>query len=123
MGRFWIGVALIVLLLGLGLYSAYAVEASHEPIAQALEQAAESQDPRQAEALLQQAQQKWDHHWHGTAILADHGPMDEIDGLFAQAQAYAKAGQTGDFSAFCLRLAQLIRATADEHQPTWWNFL
>ena len=123
MGRFWIGVGLMVLLLGIGLYSAYAVDASHEPIAQALEQAAETQDSRQAEALLQQAKKAWEHHWHGTAVLADHGPMDEIDSLFAQAQAYANAEQMGDFSAFCLRLSQLIRATADQHQPTWWNFL
>ena len=123
MGRFLIGVGLLALLLGLGLYSAYAVDASHEPIAQALEQAARTQDPQQAEMLLQQVQQKWEHHWHGTAVLSDHGPMDEIDSLFAQAQAYAEAGQMGDFSALCLRLSQLIRATADEHQPTWWNFL
>lgn len=123
MGRFWIGIGLLAFLLALGLYSAYAVEASHEPIAQALEQAAEIQDPRQAETMLQQARQNWAYHWHGTAALADHGPMDEIDSLFAQAQAYAKAGQMVDFSALCLRITQLIRATADEHQPTWWNFL
>ena len=119
MGRFWIGVGLMILLLGIGLYSARAVEASHEPIAQTLEQAARETNPR----LLEQAKQAWEGRWHGTAVLADHTPMDEIDSLFSQAQAYARSENWEDFAAFCLRLAQLIRATADEHQPTWWNFL
>ena len=119
MGRFWIGIGIMAVLLGIGLYSAQAVEAIHEPIAAALEQAARETDPQ----LLEKAKQEWDSRWHGTAVLADHGPMDEIDSLFSQAQAYARAEKWGDFSAFCLRLAQLIRATADEHQPTWWNFL
>lgn len=119
MSRFLIGVGLMAVLLGVGLYSAYAIENSHEPIAQTLEQAAQARDPM----LLTQANQAWERRWHGTAILSDHGPMDEIDSLFAQAQAYAQAGSMEEFAALCLRLSQLIRATADEHQPTWWNFL
>ena len=123
MSRFLIGLGLMGLLLGLGLYSAHAIETIHDPIVQTLEQAAESRDLRQAEVLLQQAKQKWDRHRNSTATLAEHNSLDEIDSLFAQAQAYIEAGQLGDFSAFCLHLAQLLRATAEEHQPTWWNFL
>ena len=119
MSRFLIGLGLMAALLSLGLYNAHAIEKSHEPIALTLEQAAREADPR----LLENARQAWDTHWHGTASVSDHAPMDEIDGLFSQAQAYAKAGNTDHFCALCLKLAQLVRATADTHQPTWWNFL
>lgn len=123
MGRFLIGLGLLLALLGIGLYSAWAMTEVHTPIAEKLEQAAETADQIQATALLQSAQAAWDHHWHSTAVLAEHAPMDEIDSLFAQADAYAKAGQMGDFSALCMRLSQRIRAAAESHRPTWWNFL
>ena len=122
MWRFLFGVGLLAALLGIGLYSAHAIEKGHAPIAQTLEQAAQASAP-EAKILLEQAKEEWKRHWHGTAALSDHSPMDEIDSLFSQAQAYAWEEHMADFSAFCLRLAQLIRATADEHQLTWWNFL
>ena len=123
MARFWFGVGLMLALLAVGIYSVYAIGCASEPIAKTLEQAATAGEPARREALLDQAKQAWDHHWEGTAVVADHGPMDEIDSLFAQAKAYAQAGQWGDFSAFCLRLSQLIQATAEGQKATWWNFL
>lgn len=123
MGRFWIGAGLLVLLLGLGLYSAWAMDGVHTPIADQLEQAAATPAPEQAAALLQAAKEAWDAHWHNTAVLAEHEPMDDIDSLFAQAEMFARTGQMGDFSAMCMRLAQRIRAAAESHKPTWWNFL
>ena len=122
MWRFLFGIGLLALLLGIGLYSAHAIDKGLEPIAITLEQASQAAAP-EAKVLLEQARGEWERRWHGTAALADHSPMDEIDSLFSQAQAYAWEEQMADFSAICLRLAQLIRATADEHQPTWWNFL
>ena len=119
MSRFLIGLGLMGVLLGLGLYSAHAIKENQEPIARSLEQAAREVDLQ----LLEDAQQAWDAHWHGTATISDHAPMDEIDGLFSQAKAYAQQGNTDLFCALCLKLAQLIRATADAHQPAWWNFL
>ncbi|MBQ3251899.1 MAG: DUF4363 family protein [Oscillospiraceae bacterium] len=123
MGRFWFGVGLMILLLALGMYCAQAVTNSHEPIAQLLEQAAMTPQQEDAAQLLKKARQDWDHHWNGMAILSDHGPMDEIDSLFAQAEAYARQGLAEELSALCMRLSQLVRATAENHSPTWWNFL
>ena len=123
MTRFWIGIALMALLLATGLYSVHTIEASHRPIIQALEQSAQTQDPEEASALLRNARRKWENHWHGTAVLSEHRSMDEIDSLFAQAEGYADGGKTADLHAACRRLAQLIQASADEHRPTWWNFL
>jgi hypothetical protein len=123
MDRFWIGVGLMAALLVAGLFSAQIIDDTHAPIAATLEQAAQATAPEAATALLEVARQEWDAHWHITAVLADHNPMDEIDSLFSQAQAYLQAEQMGDFSALCLRIAQLIRAAAESHKPTWWNFL
>ena len=126
MNRFWLGVGLLLALLGLGLYSAHVMEETNLPIAQTLEQAAQYAQDGQLDrgaALLEQARQQWDSRWHSTAVLADHSPLDDIDSLFAQAKAYAQAGQSGDFAAFCMRLSQLIEATSESHSANWWNFL
>ena len=123
MGRFLFGVGLMLCLLGIGLACAWSIERAQAPILQVLEQAADTADPVQAAALLDQAWQAWNKNWCGTAALTDHEPMDEIDSLFAQTKAYVQAGQMADFSAFCLRLSALIQASAEGHAPTWWNFL
>ena len=123
MGRLWIGIGLMTVLLALGLYGATAMDGVHSPIADQLEQAAAMQDPDAAARALQAAKSAWDQHWHRTAVLAEHEPMDDIDSLFAQAESYASSNQMGDFSAMCMRLSQRIRAAAESHRPTWWNFL
>lgn len=123
MGRFFLGLGLLLGLLGLGLYSAWAIDDTHTPMAQVLEQAARQQEQSVALQLLEEARRDWKRHLHATATLAEHGPLEEIESLFSQARAYVQAGQMGDFSAICLRLSQLIRATAESHRPTWWNFL
>ena len=122
MARFCIGIGLIALLLGVGLLSAGAMDTIQTPIAATLEQAAQASAP-EATALLENARAQWQSHWRSTAVLTDHAPMDEIDSLLSQAEAYLRDDRLGDFSALCLRVAQLIRATAEGHKPTWWNFL
>ena len=123
MGRLFLGIGLLLGLLGLGLYTAWAINDIHAPLAATLEAAATEQEQPAAAQLLRQAQQEWEQHLHTTATLSEHSPMEEIESLFSLAQAYSAAGQMGDFSATCLRLSQLIRAIAESHTPTWWNFL
>lgn len=126
MSRFWIGVILLVIFLCLGLWVTWTMNNIHEPISQALEQAADAAltgDLDAGVALALDAQKAWEDHWRGTAAAADHAPMDEIDGLFAQVQIYAKSGRTADFAAGCGRLAKLIAAIGEAHNPGWWNLL
>lgn len=126
MSRFWIGIALLAVFLGLGLWVAEAVDAVHMPIAQALEQAAEDAlagDLEAGIARAEEASREWERHWRATAAVADHAPMDEIDGLFAQAQRYAQAGNGADFAAVCGRISRLIEAIGEAHAPGWWNLL
>ena len=126
MKRLWLGIILAGILLVSGFWVSSLIHRASVEIAGALESAAAdalSGNFQTATAGAENAHARWESAWRKVAAVADHAPMDEIDSLFAQAQAYANAEQMGDFSAFCLRLSQLIRATADQHQPTWWNFL
>lgn len=124
--RFYLGVVLLVLFLVLGLVTAYAMKTTGEPVVQALEQAKHAilaGEPEEGIRLAQQAKQAWKRGWKGIASVADHTPMEEIDGLFAQLQYYADAGNTQRLGSCCARLVQLVKAVSDDHRLTWWNIL
>ena len=72
--------------------------------------------------MAKQAKKEWENNWEKTACVADHGPMDEIDGLFAQMAYYAQT-DASLFGAGCARVRELVSAVSDGHQFTWWNFL
>ena len=126
MGRFWLGVGLLVLFLVLGLWIGAAMDRVHLSIADTLETAAEQALSGELPAGLETAQKakaSWEKHWHGSATVADHAPMDEIDGLLAQLECYSRADQPGDFAACCTRISLLVRAMSEAHRLTWWNLL
>ena len=82
-----------------------------------------SRETQKGLARAQQAQEKWQQQWHSVAALADHAPMDEIDGLFAQMETYSKAGAAVDAAACCARLSKLVAAVGEAHSLNWWNLL
>lgn len=126
MGRFWLGIGILVVFLVLGFWVTYAMDNVHSEISQTLEKAATqtlSGDLTEGITLVQQAKDRWQSHWHGTASVADHAPMDEIDGLFAQLEAYGQAGLSADFATYCARLSNLVAAVGEAHSLTWWNLL
>jgi hypothetical protein len=126
MGRFWLGIGILVIFLVLGLWVTYAMDQVHGEIAQTLDEAAAQTlegDLVEGIALVNQAKGKWQSHWRGTASVADHAPMDEIDGLFAQLEAYGQAEQAVDFATYCARLSNLVAAMGEAHSLTWWNLL
>ena len=127
MGRqLWVGIGILLVLLVIGLLLTVFVEDACSPIARLLEQAGnliEQGDWETASMLVHSAKKQWEKGWHKIATLADHAPMDEIDGLFAQTLGYAKENTTADFAANCRRLASLIRAVFEAHSLTWWNLI
>ncbi len=126
MGRFWLGIGLLVLCLVLGLWSGIGMDDRHRTICQTLEQAAQQAQDGNLNSgmqMVQQAQTQWDDSWHATAAMADHAPMDEIDGLFAQTLSYATTGNTTEFASHCSRLSKLVAAVGEAHSLSWWNFL
>ena len=126
MGRFFIGVALLLAFLLLGLQTSASMNDIHTTISQNLTAAAEkslSGSFDDAVAYVRRAKESWDDHWHVSASVADHGPMDEIDGLFSQLEVYQQTEAVTEFAAYCKRLSSLVSAMAEAHFFTWWNLL
>lgn len=124
--RFWLGVWILVLFLGLGLGITWGMDAIHVPAEQALEQAAQKALTGQmdeAVALARDAHKRWDDFWKLTASVADHSPMDEVDKLFAEMEIYAEAREEEHFAACCAQLSRLVSSMSDAHAPRWWNFM
>ena len=126
MTRGWFGLTLLLLLLAGGCLSSWAMVRWHEPLEGLLEQAADrvqAGDWQQAETLTGKAREKWEKRWHCAAAFADHGPMEEIDGLFAQLEVYGQNRETLSYAAVCRVLARNLGAMGDAHIPNWWNLL
>lgn len=126
MGRFWLGIGILVVFLVLGLGISSAMDDVHLAIADTLDAAAEqalSGDLNAGMETARQAKKAWEKNWHGSATVADHAPMDEIDGLLAQLECFSRANMPGDFAACCTRISLLVRAMSEAHSLTWWNLL
>jgi len=126
MGRFLLGIGILVLFLFFGLWVGNTMEDVHQSISQTLDNAAACSlngDLTEGIALAGKAQQQWQSQWHRTASVADHAPMDEIDGLFAQLEVYGRTGMYADFATYCARLSRLVSAMGEAHSLTWWNLL
>ena len=126
MKRFVIGAALLLLLLLGGIFTTGILHRDFEPMALELRQAAreaEAGNWPQAHRFSRLAREKWEASWKRTAAFTDHGPMEQIDGLFTQLEVHREAGSTATFSAICLQLALEISELGEDHRLTWWNFL
>lgn len=124
--RMWLGIGLLLLFLVLGLYTSAATERVCSPIAKVLQEACDYAAVGQldtAAALTMQANKQWKNSWNKLALIADHSPIEQIDGLFAQAAMYARTGALENFSATCAHLSKLVDAISDAHHLTWWNLI
>ena len=126
MGRGWLGLGILIIFLALGFVVAEAMDSAHIPTEKLLEQAAEKTlqgEFEQAVALGAEAKSRWDRQWNGTATVADHSPMDDVDALFAEMEIYAKTEEKPHFAACCQELSQRLEAMAGAHRFSWWNVL
>ena len=124
--RFYLGIGILLVFLLLGLTVSWAMRQVTQPVAQMLEQAAQevlSGNMEQGILLARQAQTTWQKGWKCVALAADHSPMDEIDGLFAQIGFFAESGNRQELGACCVRVSELVEAVADAHGLTWWNVI
>ena len=126
MMRGWLGTGILVIFLILGLLFGGIMHNAHKPTGELLEQAAEkalSGAFDEAVTLGMQAKHRWEKQWNGTATLADHNPMDDMDGLFAELEVYARTEEIPHFAACCKELAKRVEAVAEAHRFSWWNIL
>ncbi len=123
MKRFYFGVALLLILLAVALGAAAGLEKIHGEIASELEQAAQAVEAGNlaaAEPELDRAQALWECYEHLLAAFADHEPLEEMEGLFAEVEIYRRAGEQTDLAVACTRLAILSRSVAESHSLKWW---
>ena len=126
MVRGWIGGGILAVFLALGLLVSWVMDQAHIPTGRLLEQAAEKTlqgEFTQGIALGAEAKSRWEKQWNGTATVADHSPMDDVDALFGEMEIYARTGEEPHFAACCQELAQRIQAVATAHRFSWWNIL
>ena len=126
MKRIWIGIILLVTLLGVGFWISNFMAQTHNPIAQDIRRAGQHALEEQwgtARAFAKRGRNHWEKKRPVTAAIADHEPMDEIDALFAQLDTYARAEDEVAYSALCAHLASLLEAVGQSHSLTWWNLM
>lgn len=126
MNRFWIGVGLLLALLGASLWAMFAMDHSHGEISDTLQRSAEAAQAgnwEQADRLSHSANHQWEENWRFSAAMSDHTALDEIDSIFAQAEVYRQSRNAADYAAACARLAKLIEALEEGHDLSWWNLL
>ena len=124
--RFYLGLAILLVLLLLGLGTTGIMQAIHQPVEQGLEQAAQyalSGNMEQALPLAQNAYNRWQKFHSLTASFADHNPMDDTDTLFQEMLVYGESGEVPHFAACCRELVILTQAMYDAHAFSLKNLL
>lgn len=109
MKRLWVGILLLLVLLAGTMAVTVAMDRIYAPMVEALEA-----------GDLEAAAERYGRWRDLTAAFADHGPMEEMDALFARAKICEDAQER---KALCAELAQRARAMSNAHSPTWWNLL
>lgn len=126
MKRLWIGVGLLALVLVGGIWAADWMGNTHHAMAAELDRAAElalTDRWEEAEAQVERLAEEWQKKRPVTAAFADHEPLEEIDGLFAQLRIYGALGRKGDFAGGCVYLARQLEALGENHSVTLSNLL
>lgn len=124
--RFYLGLGILVLFLGLGLFVSFGLARIHEPVAESFSYAArQALDGNLSEGieLAQRAEDRWQRFRKATASVADHTPMDEIESLIAEMEVFAQAQDAEHFAACCAQLARMVQSVAEAHDPGWENIL
>ncbi|MBR2937183.1 MAG: DUF4363 family protein [Oscillospiraceae bacterium] len=126
MARGWLGAGILVVFLAIGFMVSGVMDNAHAPSCDLLDQAADmtlAGDFDGAVPLAMEAKARWEKFWNGTAVVADHSPMDDVDALFAEMVTYAESEEEPHFAACCRELSRRVQAVSGAHRFSWWNVL
>ena len=126
MERSRFGLGLLLCLLILGILSTWGMLRTTEPMTESIRQAGDAgfrEDWTVAEQKLGEAKQRWEETFPFCASLTDHEPMENINGLFAQLEVYAKSRDAQNFAALCIQIGEDMEAMGEAHRLNWWNIL
>jgi len=126
MKRSWVGFFLLLVLLGLGFLSSWAMEEVHDPISENLEEAAEQALQGQwarAAWFTADARRNWEKWKFLRTAFSAHGPSEDVDALFSALEVYGTTRQKEAFAGICREMAEKIQAIGEAHGLDWNNFL
>ena len=126
MKRFWLGAALLCLLLALSLTAALGMERLCSPIARELDLAAQYAQAGAWEQALSQsrsARQRWERHRKAVASFTLHDPLEEVDALFEALEIFSQQRDATHFAEYCAQIESLTEAITEAQSATWWNIL
>lgn len=126
MKRCRFGLGLLLVLLVLGVVSAWATGKGLAPMTEGIRQAGDAalqEDWDAAKEISTGVRENWEKRFPFFASLSDHEPMENINGLFAQLEVYAQSRDPQNFAAVCGQLAQDLEAMGEAHSLKWWNIL
>ena len=124
--RLWIGVAVLLVLLALGIGLMIGVSLQQDELAQTISKAQEAvlaRDWEQALPYAQKAQALWENARHFAASFADHAPLEQMDALFSELWIYAKEAMAVEFASVCSYISNLAKAIGESQSVLWWNLL
>ena len=126
MKRLWLGLTLLLSLLGLCVLISVRAAVLCLPAAQWAEEASRAciaGEPARAQVCLEQAHGIWTSHRQQIALWADHTPMEQAELLWQQAGAFLRSDEPGEAASVCAALAGLLRSICDAQQLSWQNLL
>ena len=118
MGRLWIGIGILVILLALGIAMLCISWNFYEDFSADLEQAGElalAGNWQGAGGKAEKSREKW--------ASTDHEPVEQMQNLFSQLEIYQKRQLEVDFAAVCRNLVHLAEAIDEAHSLRWWSVL
>ena len=119
MSRFRIGLGLLLVLLGVCLFSQLRMARIQKPIAEGIARAenyAAREDWVKAVAAVTNAETAWEEHRTFVSALADHQPLEDIESLFAMLDSYAEEQDKTEFRAACQELHRRILAVKEAQE-------
>lgn len=126
MGRLWIGIGILVVLLVMGIGLLWGSGVFFEELAQDLERAGElalAENWQAAGEKVEKSREKWEQYRRFWASFTDHEPVEQMQNLFSQLELYQVRQLEVDFAAVCRNLAHLAEAIDEAHSLRWWSVL
>lgn len=126
MGRLWIGIGILVVLLAMGIGLLWGSGVYFEELSQDLEQAGElalAGNWQAAEEKAEKGREKWEQYRRFWASFTDHEPVEQMQNLFSQLELYQTRQLEVDFAAVCRNLVHLAEAIDETHGLKWWSVL